>query len=141
MWEGHAGAPALWTVPYVTTRGTCLGRLAGRALGPACGLSGFLVGTLGLRTKTVKLDNATESWPSAKLSFKNAGQVLRLILRYSPHVFEHFLCVRHYSKCSAGIRRSNCHNNLLTSEKCVIFSMFQMKMLRHNEGMKLSQIT
>ena len=94
-----------------------------------------------LEQKIVELDNATESWPSTKLSFKNAGQVLWLILWYFPHVFEHFLCVRHYSKCSAGIHRSNLHNSLLTSEKYVIFSMFQMKILRHNEGMKLSQIT
>ena len=33
-----------------------------------------------LEQKIVELDNAMESWPSTKLSFKNAGQVLWLIL-------------------------------------------------------------
>ena len=99
------------------------------------------MGTLELRPKNVELDNTMESWSSGKLSFKNADQVPWLILWYLPHVFEHFLCVRHCFKCSAGIHHSNRHNNLFSSEKYVTFSMFQMKILRHNEGMKLSQIT
>ena len=38
------------------------------------------MGTLELRPKNVELDNTMESWSSAKLSFKNAGHVLWLIL-------------------------------------------------------------